>query len=256
MAKGIIVLSEARSGSNWLCSLTNRTGCLGTSAEWFNKTVFPAPLERGLDGAAYIRAVLEKGSTANGVFGLKIFSDQLFRFHERFGFDPLQELRRINDIRFLLLERRDRLRQAISLVRAMQTRQWTRNDLKRGEASYDFERICRAWFKLSSAFEFWHTYCLIRGIGDRRYVYEELSDDPRPWLGEYLDHMGETVEISLKTGMTVQRDAQSDEWAERFTSEARQSDILASAYQNAHARKLKNLRILFNKPIPDRHYFH
>ncbi|MEZ5824916.1 MAG: Stf0 family sulfotransferase [Geminicoccaceae bacterium] len=256
MAKGIIVLSEGRSGTNWLCSLTNRTERLGFSAEWFNHTVFAAPFEQKLDSDAFLDAVLRKARTPNGVFGLKIFSEQLFRFHETHGVDPLLELSRMHDIRFLCLERRDRLRQAISLVRAMQTKQWTRHDRKKGEAAYDFERICHAWFKLSSAFEFWRTWCEIRGVGERRFVYEDLLDDPSPWLAEYLDHTGERLDIPLQTRMSVQGDEQSEAWAERFREEAKSADILNGAYQKARNRKLGKLRKLLNAPATDRHYFH
>lgn len=34
--KGVAILTEARSGSEWLGSLTNSTGTFGNSAEWLD----------------------------------------------------------------------------------------------------------------------------------------------------------------------------------------------------------------------------
>ena len=78
------------------------------------------------------------GSTPNGVYGLKVFSQH---------FDLVKATRwaeRLPSLAFIHLERRDLLGQALSHARAVQTQQWVSSHAAKAEAAYDRDLINNA----------------------------------------------------------------------------------------------------------------
>ncbi|MDW9459916.1 hypothetical protein CN231_25340 [Sinorhizobium meliloti] len=115
--RGYLLLTEARSGSNWLGSLVNGAGNMGRSSEWLSPKIHR--LDTGaLSWDAFFQELLRKCSTPNGVFGSKIFPNQLFVTHEVYGRDFIQHCLAMHDVALVFLRRRDTLRQAISYARA------------------------------------------------------------------------------------------------------------------------------------------
>ncbi|MEZ5825128.1 MAG: Stf0 family sulfotransferase [Geminicoccaceae bacterium] len=249
MAKGIIILSEARSGSEWLGSLTNRTGKLGQSHEWFNPSIYDEPKRNKWNADRFIDGVLDKASTANRFFSIKLFPEQLFQFFRTYRIDPIRAIRARNDVRFLVLERRDRLRQAVSLVRATQTGQWTSAYPRTGDTAYDFGAICQAWLRIGRSVTFWRDYRDLEGIEAHAFVYEDLASDPMPWIDAYLDHSGEKPDISLQTELRVQQDAETRGWMERFSIEARERGVLETVCPPAPDEGTSRLMRKFRRKI-------
>ena len=209
--------------------LTNRFGTLGNSHEWFNRSIYAAPKRNRWDAAQFIDSVLKEASTPNGFFSIKIFPEQLYQFFRKYRLDPIREIRSRGDLRFMLLKRRDRLRQAVSLVRARQTGQWTSTHTQAGKAVYDFHEICRAWIHIGQSWSFWHDYCVLEGIDPRIFDYEDLLPDPAPWIHTYLEHSGTNGEFVHESELRVQRDDESRLWMDRFTREARELGVLGGA---------------------------
>ena len=112
--KAIIVLSEARSGSNWLASLMQANRGWGNCREWLNPAVHKLPQMKRLSPAPLMALIAKSAqSPATGVLGLKVFTHHLTRFHGLYGFDPLAQLTQGRETLYLRLERRDRVAQAV-----------------------------------------------------------------------------------------------------------------------------------------------
>ena len=108
--RGYVICSEHRSGSTFLCQLAASTGRLGIPDEYFRHTEFSVAVDRD---PTLLGGILARATTANGVYGLKVFSQQ---------FDATMRARwtqSLPGLRFVHLERRDLLGQAISLVKAL-----------------------------------------------------------------------------------------------------------------------------------------
>jgi LPS sulfotransferase NodH len=124
-----LVLSQPRTGGTFLCEALERSGEAGVPAEYLN----PAALlvlskrfgaVRGMPLSRVMAELQRCRTTSNGVFGLHLHLEQLRK--------PLQTEARIvawlgTFDRIVFLYRRDKLAQAISLDRALQTSEWFRN---------------------------------------------------------------------------------------------------------------------------------
>jgi LPS sulfotransferase NodH len=123
-----MIFSPQRTGSELLCSHLTQRG-IGMPFEYFNHLFMPKIARRlgclGQDGrivvARYL-SLLEPKRTRNGIFGTKLQPDQLNVLAAGDSERARSILRRFDKI--ILLRRRDKLLQAISLARARLTNQW------------------------------------------------------------------------------------------------------------------------------------
>jgi LPS sulfotransferase NodH len=126
--KGYLMLTEARSGSNWLGSLANGTEQMGILKEWLDPAKFGMPL-KSLDVESFLQRLVSLSSTSNNRFALKLFPGYLLAAHRALGIDVIEALSKRYDVSLVKLTRHDRIAQAVSLVKAAKTRQWTSNIL-------------------------------------------------------------------------------------------------------------------------------
>jgi len=230
--KGVLILTEGRSGSTWLGTLANSTGVLGQSAEWLDR-LRREPAMRRLDGPAHAAEVIARASGAGAdgqcggeFFSVKLFPRHLFRFHRRYGLDFIRHVAGRHEVLAVRLTRRDRLAQAISYARAMQSRQWTsRKDTPRSEPVYDFERICRSYLLIQRSCTFWESYCTLRGLPAQEFVYEDLLASPQPWLRHLADHAGIAELPDVASDLRIQRSETAEAWRVRFLAEAARASL-------------------------------
>ena len=220
-ARGYIICAEPRSGSNLLCRLLDSTERLGKPKELFS----PRRAARKIlwrDPAHGLERVIAQASTANGVYGFKVFTVQ---------FDIMASthwVSRLPNVRFVQLERGDLLGQAVSYVRARQTRAFSSWRVPKGVARYDAKQIAVALARLAQNDSRWRAYFARNGIEALRLTYEEVMADPRGAVDAVAGLVGvEGVEPDLGLmDVGVQRDVLSEEWRERFLSEAGDLDWL------------------------------
>jgi|GEM_PF-1097218 len=231
--KAIIILSEARSGSNWLAALMLANRGWGQCREWLNPAVHQLPRHKRLS-ADTLMALLARAaiSPATNVLGLKVFTHQLMRFHALYGFDPIARASEGRDTLYLRLERRDRVAQAVSLEMARQSGAWKSTSAIRAEPRYDFARILRAYVKIDASYAFWDSYCRLRGLNSQLFHYEDLLEDPTPWLAACASFTGRPKRKDQPgTGrLQVQRDARNAEWAAQFRQDLAGADVLRGLY--------------------------
>lgn len=232
-----LVCATARSGSSLLCDYLSSLGVAGRPDEYFSRKAPGGALEpptwlaerTSLSPREYLRLLVDLGSTPNGVFGAKVttttLQDLLELLRASFGCSKSdQELlsEAFPCLHFVVVTRRDKIRQAISIARVLKTREFavrdvtnrtldtepfysfplvelSVNDIVAGER--DLERIFAEW-----KFE---PYTV---------VYEDLVARPRETITGLLKFGGlaDDVPVVTPTSHLVRlSDATSDDWASR-----------------------------------------
>ena len=247
--KGAIILTAPRSGSSWLGSLTNGTKMLGVSREWFAQ-FGPLGKTQAANGEELIRMVIEQSSTSNGFFCVKLFPWHVHRFSDLYKYDLINYFIRNHDVLFVKLTRHDRLRQAISLARALQTDQWNVHDKSKRDPEYSFETICQCYFVIERSDRFWESYAHLRSLQLVSFEYEKLVPYPIPYLDVIAKHADVEYGEIPPSNSSVQRDGMTEEWIERFCCELPEKNIIEySALNKPHRRTLANfMRLAGLKP--------
>lgn len=133
-----IICSSPRTGSGLLSNGLGDSGLAGRPAEYFGPTEEPGFAEKwGLPAryslSDYLRSMARAAMTENGVTGVKLFVPYLSHLIQRaraefgiaFSENCLIE-KCFPNPRFIFLRREDRIRQAISFMRAMRTMEFER----------------------------------------------------------------------------------------------------------------------------------
>ena len=253
--RGYLLLTEARSGSNWLGSLINHAGNMGQSSEWLSPKIHRLDMS-ALSWDAFYAEIIKKSSTPNGNFGSKIFPNHLFLTREIYGKDFIRHCLSVHDVALVFLRRSDTLRQAISYARARQTRSFAAHIGGKAEPVYDFEQIARCFFYIRDSYVFWQSYLELTGLPFAQFVYEDLVADPSPFVGHIAEHLQVAPPAELRTSMAVQRDELTEEWIARFRQDSRSADLLGAYDRREHIPgKIKNFYKLATRSLQPRYPF-
>ena len=115
------ILTTPRSGSTYLCDLLDSTNIAGRPREHLRQAAQDLSLYCNFDYLRLLNNVMQCCITDNRVFGTKIISHFLFEFKQ--AKPDFQQIFRSID-KFILLIRRDKLAQAVSLELAQRTEIW------------------------------------------------------------------------------------------------------------------------------------
>ncbi len=265
--RAYIVCSTQRSGSTYLCKLLASTKVAGIPQEYFEARAetgspphpgyFLAGLPRTgagirddlrptdapeysdlrtVDGwEAHLQRTFRLGTTGNGVFATKLMWNQLpdleqhaAALPECAGLSGSELLERLfGDPRYVWMRRRDKVRQAISMWRALQTRTWRlehpAGDREPPRLSYSFEGIEHLRRRLSADAEAWGRYFLHSLIEPLELVYEDdVGPDPAGAVTRVLAHIGVELPAGWKpdAGMAQQSDELNDAWYAAYHRDA------------------------------------
>jgi LPS sulfotransferase NodH len=264
--KSYLVCSNQRSGSTLLCELLKSTGVAGRPLEYFEGRAAtgvpphpgdylqgleptglgiradPTPTEapsysdlRGLSYREHLERTFQNGTTDNGVFGAKLMWNQLdelktlsCQLDEYAGLEPPELLVALfGDPRYVWVRRRDKVRQAISLWRALQTREWraSRDDEPEPppEPTYHFDALDHLVRWLSDQDESWGRYFAALGSPQLTISYEdELEEDQAGIVKQVLDHIDVELPPDWEPAPRVARQADviNDEWYDAYHREA------------------------------------
>jgi LPS sulfotransferase NodH len=237
-----------RSGSSFLCDALKATDRAGRPEEYYLAEDTPALLERYAAGsAAEAQAtILKQGTTPNGVFGVKLSTgrgglEQLVELLAQAaeatpgggtpaGMQPLQHaVARMRaafpDLRFVFLTRRNKVRQAVSWWKAIQTDQWI---LRAGDGvspsdglEYTFAAIDSLLQQAVLREAGWQAVFEAAQATPVTVAYEDLLADFGGAMRRVLDGLGlADVPVPSNTPSTRQQaDALSEAWVERFRIE-------------------------------------
>ena len=119
------------------------------------------------------------------------------------------------------ITREDKVRQAVSLWKAVQTQAWRKDagDGPKVAPEFSFRAINYLVRLLTAHDASWDAYFLGLGHDPLKVTYEELAAEPEPTVRRTLEHIGidvpETLEISGPR-LQVQADSLSEDWVTRF----------------------------------------
>lgn len=258
-ATAYLVCATPRSGSTLLCEMLRATGVAGVPLEhfellrhsgqprqpreYFDGLADPAvpallaPLDPGRPReeapAAWRERVVREGMTPNGTWGGKLMwghvEDLLSRARELDGLSgaDLAEVLRalLGDVRLVLVTRADKVAQAVSLWRAVQTQRWSAAaDAPRRphDAVYSFAAIDHLVAQLKAHDDAWRRW--LADHAARRPLelsYEQVGADPRAAVERVLRFAELPAAEVADPPLRPQRDARSRAWAERYVSDKR-----------------------------------
>lgn len=262
-----LVCSTQRSGSTFLCRLLAGTGVAGSPQEYFearaetglppHPAYFLAGLPRTGAGIrddlrptdappysdlrtvpgweAHLERTFRLGTTPNGVFACKLMWSQLPDLEQHAhaitelaglsGSDLLDTL--FGNPRYVWMRRRDKVRQAISLWRALQTRAWRFEHGKDPDGPpqlhYSFDGIEHLRRRLTADDENWARFFIRSAIDPLELFYEEdVEPEPAQAVRQVLALIGvdPPADWRPKGGMVRQADALSEAWLAAYDRDA------------------------------------
>jgi LPS sulfotransferase NodH len=182
------------------------------------------------DYARHLDASIEQGTTANGVFGAKMmwgyFDDflELTRGIPRFG--GMGDGSLLNaafpDLQYVFVSRSDKVRQAVSLWRALQTWVWRKGEghaddepLPEQRAVYSFDAIDHLLDQLRRHEDAWRGFFFRIGRRPLTVLYEEVAGDLDATVERILRELRlERPPVSAPAAQPMRR--QSDELSESW----------------------------------------
>jgi|tagenome__1003787_1003787.scaffolds.fasta_scaffold20902019_2 LPS sulfotransferase NodH len=241
-----VVCATPRSGSTLLCELLASTAVAGRPQEYFERLrhsglprqpreyfegvedpellALLAPTEPGRpDDCDPLADALKAGTTVNGVFGAKLMWTHLHDLAARLRrpAEPALLAERLPGLRFVHATRGDKVAQAVSLWRAVQTRAW-RDDAQRGpdDAVYRFAGIDHLVRQLRAQDDAWTAWFEEHAIEPLVVRYEALAADPQRSVRTVLRFVGAGDAAVPAPPLRRQADERSAEWTERYAQEA------------------------------------
>lgn len=190
----------------------------------------PSPLWSRETYDQYLAWALEQGTTPNGIFGAKLMWGYLGDFAQLLrGIDglaalPLPELlqRVFPDLRYVQITRSDKVRQAVSLWKAVQTQAWRRENgqdaTRTATPTFSFRAINYLVRLLTAHDASWDAYFLGLGHEPLKITYEELAAAPSDVVAHVLRHLDVPVPdgFALEAPpLEVQADELSEDWVRR-----------------------------------------
>jgi trehalose 2-sulfotransferase len=191
----------------------------------------PSRFERYED---YLAWALEAGTTPNGVFGAKVMWGYFNGFVTglRWAVPGRQRLAVSElapsvfpSLRYLWVTRRDKVRQAVSLWRALQTWSWSSDQNPagaRGHLAYSHAAIAHLIGDIEAHEREWRAYFRECAVEPLTIVYEEFAvryEDTVREILRYLDVSEADAAPIVAPTRGRQSDDLSREWADRYLSE-------------------------------------
>jgi LPS sulfotransferase NodH len=263
--RSYLVCATPRSGSTLLCQGLASTGVAGRPDEYFEQLAAtglprrpreyfagrrdpevlrllppdaaagePDPGWSPDDYDRHLAAALRAGTTANGVFGAKLMWGYLADFLAlmrgiaRFAGKDEEALLDVAfpRLRYVFVSRNDKVRQAVSLWRALQTLRWREEG---GEAMpeeqlvYSFAAVDHLLDQLRRHEDAWRGWFLRTGRRPLTLSYEDIAGDLDRSVRRVLDDLG----VALPPGQYVdpgpmrrQADEVSERWVQTYLEDA------------------------------------
>jgi LPS sulfotransferase NodH len=203
-----------RCGSTYLASLLHSTGALPYPGEHLSSAVILPTLWRGVRS---LQGYISQLPTEHGWIATKATIAQLLMLAEAGILDSIAP-----KSHFILLERQDKLAQAISRVIAFQQDRWTSDETARTESpTYNraaIEANIRAIEQETAGF---YSFFQANGTSPLHISYESVTADPKSAVANTATYLGLgalTPRLNL-IPIKPQRGHVNREWHERYRSE-------------------------------------
>ncbi len=231
-ALSYLVLSTPRSGSTLLCRAMESTNLAGHPKEYFRPEgrMWSEQATRS-SPAEYVASLRSSRATPNGVFGAKLSWRHLLLFEQTCRSQPHYQGTPLPDIlselfpalRYLRISRRDKVRQAISYRRALESGIWGQDATKREAptktAAFDYGAVAdlvRLLQDHEAGITNFLTQCKVVPF---TVIYEDFVASYRGTVTAALEYLGIDVprDLVLPEPRTVRlADDETEEWVERY----------------------------------------
>lgn len=224
--------ATARSGSNLLTDGLHGTRLAGRPKQFFlPKFESEYATKLGLEGvgfAEYVKGVIERSATSNEVFGFKLMAwyleDFLGRLRGAFSGregSPHGLLSHVFPrLRYVRIVRKNKLRQAISKARAIQTGLWKvqAGNETRAEPAFDADLIQQCLAEVLEDDRVWDGFFQGAGVEPMVVGYEELCSNYEATVRSTLSFVGVKIPHCTRIDIATikQSDALSDAWEKQF----------------------------------------
>jgi trehalose 2-sulfotransferase len=282
-----LICATPRSGSTLVCDILRATGVAGAPTEYFHAWLqvhrepssyrrFMAALARPYFMTAhalvspFLTRMMAKSMTPNGVFGLKVMSGYFDTFVDALrpiagceACPPTEVLDRVlPNLHYVYLTRRDKLGQAISLARAVQSDEWSSprhrgwyvlfetwakavkvvmsvslRPVVRRQLAYDYDQIASMHDMLVEHDAAWELFFRESGIEPLRIEYESFVRSMERSTRDILDFLGVALSpdyVFRRPIVDRQADSLNAAWRARFLADqTRQGepDLQAGAHR-------------------------
>ncbi len=201
----VVVISTQRSGSTYFCERLHQSGLCGNPVEWFQTSkqqelLRAYGLPPDVDFLEFWEQVLSRETDAHGVFGIKVMADSWFDCIDPWlvvnpcfgGTTMLQRLAAMfPHPRVVLVTRRDRLRQAISWIKAERTGLWEYPGAPvpypRGAVPFDYLAIDERMRRIERQDAAWRELLRDAPFRTCEVVFEEFCADWQAGVRRVLD---------------------------------------------------------------------
>lgn len=230
--KSIILAGVQRSGTSLLCEAMKQAGSAGVPEEYLLTFSDREWAERPARAVrAHVEKVLDMGTTPNGLFAVNIMwnyyakvAEVLARLPECAQAPPHAVWARVfPDPHYIWIRRRDRVRQAVSWAKAVQTGIYASYEIgqrvPKQKPRFDFTFIDNLNRLVREGEVGWQTHFKKCGAKFVEVFYEDLVADLDGTLGQLLPQFGLAKSVKLgieKLPVKKQADAINEEWIRRY----------------------------------------
>ena len=225
LRKSYLIASSYRSGSQYLCWQLWETGVLGAPCEYLNPSYEIRTLKQRfnvISHADYIAKLLARRTSKNGVFGTK----EHFHHFQAFIKEYPELLEVLSPVTYIYINRRDRVAQAVSMAKALQTNWWS-SRMEEGERpplNYDRELIAKCMREVELQDAGWLRWFEARKITPHPLTYEDLTSDTAGVVRSVVELLGVQDDEPERVRVPPARKQSDDtnrEWIERYERETR-----------------------------------
>ena len=241
----LIVASTPRCGSTMLCRTLWDSGRIGAPKEYFNPTqqrdwglrfARSLPIRaaygslRGPTTAllarlpwsdrrlrAYVRVLQDHRTGSDGWFAMKIHWHHFQRIFVRTEREPSSFF---GPVSWVHMTRGDRVAQAVSWARALQTGRWSARQAEKRRPMYSRPLIDRTLRWIEEGEAGWDDWFVRHGVEPVRLTYEAYTSDHALQTARVLQELGVSLDPNgVPTPPTrIQRDETNLRWRERYLS--------------------------------------
>jgi len=210
--------ASARTGSTYLSLLMWKSGLLGAPMEYLNFDNSSGIFQRlgNGDPVLYWQELKRHRSTVNGVFGFKMF---VGNYKNTLRLYP-ELVSHIYGDPVIYLQRRDKIAQAVSLLKAIQSKSWFSVDPLREAPQYDFAKLLKCYQQGLQQDEEWQKIFALTEARVIDLVYEDYILEPPSVVDHIIDEMkldrSQACEVPDFELIEKQADHINQEWYERF----------------------------------------
>ncbi len=265
----ILLCATHRTGSNLLEQYLKAAGVAGRPREYYSPSLArELAVKMGLadpdkEFMRYHSGIVEKWTTPNGVFAAKVMWRHLRAIHERvaadpqggayLGAEPWDTVERLHpNTRVVWVSRKDKVKQAISMVRAKQTGVYSTVHVdygrleQKGPGEYDFHVLQYHVEKLTAEDAEWGRLFAERGVRVQQVVFEEFIKAPQQGAMDLLKAL-ELPEPEVWQWPAIQIRPQADETSAAWYARYHEDVLHLAEKKDEHREKRHRARKALEK---------